>query len=263
MLRSANALKGYSIHATDGDIGYVDQFYFDDQSWGIRYLVVQTGQWLLERKVLISNYSIGEVDENERKLLVTLTKEQIENSPDYDQHLPVSRRWEANYAAYYGWSPYWESTGFYDPISAPGMIGTAPFLIPPENTEGSVASENTSEEDSHLQSTHDVSGYHIKASDGDIGHVVDFILDDRTWTIRYVEVDTRNWWPGKKVLFAPAWIQDIEWSQGQVAVNLPRQTIQEAPEYDPNHPISAQYEIDLLDYYGNKFEASHPSLYTK
>ena len=70
--------------------------------------------------------------------------------------------------------------------------------------------------DSHLRSTEAVSGYHMEATDGEIGHLDGFIIDDEAWTIRYIEVATRNWWPGKKVLVSPAWIEGVSWPDSKV-----------------------------------------------
>jgi hypothetical protein len=72
--------------------------------------------------------------------------------------------------------------------------------------------------DSHLRSTKAVTGYHIEALDGELGHVDGFIVDDESWAIRYMEVATRNWWPGKKVLVSPAWIDRMSWEDSKVYV---------------------------------------------
>ena len=243
MLRNAKDLQGYTIHATDGDIGHVDEFYFDDEHWIIRYLVADAGNWLTVRRVLISNYSIGEVKWDERKIFVKLTREQVKNAPGVETDRPVARQHEAALYDYYGYPYYWGGAGLYGAGVYPGLLTAA--------AEPAVAGvSEPPPEDSHLQSTHDVTGYHIEAADGEIGHVEDFIIDDENWTIRYIEVDTRNWWPGKKVLLAPSWIQHIDWSGGKVRVNLLREVIQNAPEYDPSTPISRQYEVSLFDHYG-------------
>jgi len=242
MLRNAKDLQGYTIHATDGDIGHVEEFFFDDESWIIRYLVVDTGTWLTGRKVLISNYSIGETNWNERKIFVKLTREQVKNAPDIESDMPVTRYWEAQYHDYYSYPYYWDGAGLYGVGIYPGVLTAA--------AQPAVAGVAEVPEDSHLQSTHDVMGYDIEAADGEIGHIEDLIIDDKIWTVRYLEVDTRNWWPGKKVLLAPSWIQHIDWPEGKVRVNLLREVIQNAPEYDPSQPIGRQYEVSLFDHYG-------------
>jgi hypothetical protein len=248
MLRNATDLQGYTIHATDGDIGHVDQFYFDDESWVVRYLVVDTGSWLTGRLVLISNYSIGETSWDERKIFFKLTREQVETAPGIETEGPVTRQHEAALSNYYGYPYYWGGAGLEGMGVYPGLLTT-----PEKPVVAGVAAPEAG--DTHLQSTKDVTGFHIEAADGEIGHVADFIIDDENWTIRYVEVDTRNWWPGKKVLFAPRWIQHIDWQDGKVRVNLLRDIIQNAPEYDPSVPITRQYEVSLFDYYGQYLDA--------
>jgi hypothetical protein len=252
MLRNASDLEGYTIHATDGDIGRVDDFYFDDEDWVVRYLVVDTGTWIADHRVLISNYSIGETIWDEGKIFVKLMRDQVENAPGVELHRPVSRQHEATLYDYYGWPYYW-GAGLYGAGVYPGFLTTAEEPAVAAVADPSVAEpapKDAHVEDSHLQSMRDVNGFHIAAADGEIGHVEDFVIDEQDWSIRYIEVDTRNWWPGKKVLLAPPWIQHIDWREGKVRVNLLRDIIRNAPEYDPATPITRQYEISLFDYYG-------------
>ena len=101
----------------------------------------------------------------------------------------------------------------------------------------------------HLRSTHDVSGHHIQAVDGEIGHVEDFIIDDETWAIRYLIINTRNWWPGKKVLVSPQWIERVSWIQSKVFVNLSRETIKHSPEYMEESLLTRDYETGLHLHY--------------
>ena len=103
--------------------------------------------------------------------------------------------------------------------------------------------------DPHLRSTQAVTGYHIHALDGEIGHVEDFIIDDETWAIRYLVIDTKNWWPGKKVLISPAWIERISWSESEVYINLNRDRIQQSPEYTAETLLDRAYEIKLHRHY--------------
>src|ERR671937_203627 len=107
MLRSLEELKGYAIHATDGDIGNVEDVYFDEGHWTVRYFVVNTGNWLTGRRVLISPIVFRDADWHAKKILVTLTREQVKNSPDFDTHKPVSRQHEIELARYFNWAPYW------------------------------------------------------------------------------------------------------------------------------------------------------------
>lgn len=242
MLRSANILRGYALRARDGDIGKVDDFLFDDHSWAVRYLVVDTGNWLTGRKVLVLPAALDVPDWKTEVLTVKVTKQQIEDSPPLAADKPVSRQKEAELYRYYGWPIYWGlgTTSFY---SATEQARLAEATAEAEEKE--MASK-----DPNLRSMKEVVGYHIRATDGEIGHVEDFIVDDENWIIRYMVVDTRNWLPGRHVLVAPTWIENVAWDMRQVSVDLKRETIQHSPEFDPSLPVNREYEIRLYDYYG-------------
>lgn len=255
MLRSVKELKGQAIHASDGDLGSVDNFLFDDESWTVRYLVVETGK-LLERKVLISPISIDRKQKMDG-LKLSLTKEQIRNSPKIDTDKPVSRQHEAEYFDYYGYPYYWGGTGLWGRTAYPvGHLSARRSLGYPDRTSGYAGTAATAkrqaarqEGDPHLRSTQEVIGYYIEATDGNIGHVEDFLMDDENWAIRYVIVDTVNWWPGKKVVMAPQWIKDVSWAESRVYVNHSREHIKNAPEYDPAAMIDRRYENKLYEHY--------------
>lgn len=246
MLSNLKSLFSYKLRATDGEIGGVRDIFFDDKKWEIRYFVADTGNWLLGKRVLISPVSIEGVDWDSRKLLVNLSKDQIEKSPEVHEDRPVTRQMEKDLSVYYAWPAYWEP-----------IVGvTRPVLVSPEAVvESAKKSVDTAEiephtdGDPHLQSVKDVSGFHIHAVDGEMGHIVDFIADTDNWFIRYIEVDTRNWWPGKKVLVAPEWVQTVAWEISEVYVDLTRDAIRNAPEYDPDNPIDRDYESRLYEYY--------------
>jgi len=246
MLINTTYLKGLAIRATDGELGTVDQFYFDDETWGIRYLTVQTGGWLNGRRVLISPISVVRADWPSRRLDVALTKKQVENSPDINTQRPVSRQHEADYLGYYGYSNYWG--GPYLRGSTPHPTGLTVPAIP--ITEAAADRIRRESEDSHLRSTEAVTGYHVEAVDGEIGHVDGFVVDEEAWAIRYIEVATRNWWPGKKVLVSPAWIERVSWKDSKVYLGLSRETIKDAPQYVESMPITREYEDRLYATYG-------------
>lgn len=103
MLQSIKQLSGKKLGASDGDIGHVKDFYFDDQTWAVRYVIADTGNWLPGRQVLISPYAFGGLHQAEKVLRVNLTRKQIENSPAIESHKPVSRQYEEEYHRYYGW----------------------------------------------------------------------------------------------------------------------------------------------------------------
>ncbi len=246
MFANATQLKGLVIRATDGEIGTVNELYFDDETWAIRYLTVETGGWLGGRQVLISPFSVARTDWEARQLDVTLTKEQVENSPDIDTHEPVSRQHEAEYLGYYGYPYYWGGPFLWGPEYFPTGLMLAPDVSAALLTD-KIHQESS---DSHLHSTETVKGYAIEAANGEIGHVDGFIVDDQAWAIRYLEVATRNWWPGKKVLVSPAWIEQVSWPDSKVTVALTREAIQSGPEYVDSLAITREYEQSLYAHYG-------------
>jgi uncharacterized protein YrrD len=252
MLRSMKDLHGFTIGATDGDIGTVKEFYFDDVSYTVRYVVVDTGGWLAERKVLLSPIAVRAMDWAHQRITAALTKAQVEKSPNIDTAKPVSRQHETAYHGYYGYTPYWMGAYLWGAYPYPAL-GTGPALsaadLARERRWNWAAKER--DDDPHLRSSRVVTGYHIQATDGDIGHVEDFLVDDQSWTIRYLLVDTTNWWAGKKVLVAPAWIERVDWAESKVHVTVTRAQIETSPEYEPARPVERAYEMQLYDHYGH------------
>jgi hypothetical protein len=259
MFRSIKDLEGYAVGATDGPIGHVKDFYFDDQSWVVRYLVVDAGAWLSNRKVLISPIAIGRPDWTERLLHVSITKEQVKNSPDIDTDRPVSRQHEMQYSGYYGYPYYWGGSGYwgggmYPNLMLPGYGGFgSPRAIREEEQSAYARAESarSQSEDPHLRSCRAVMKYHVHASDGDLGHVEGMLVDDETWAIQYLIVNTSNWWLGHQVLIATQWIDDVNWPDSKVSVKMTRQAIKDAPAYDPAAPLDRAREMSLHEYYGH------------
>ncbi len=232
MLRDINHIKDFRIHATDGDIGHVKEFYFDDKKWIIRYLIADTGNWLTGRKVLISPSALLKPDWKGKKFPVNLSKEQVMNSPSIDFHLMVTREHEYELHKYYGWRRYW-AEGAEELMAA----DADPDHIPNQG-------------DSHLRSTDFLRGFYIHGIDGDLGTLDDFIVDDDTWTIRYFVVGTQHWVTGKKVLVCPDWIREIDLPNRKIIVNLKREQILSGPEFDPYVSISRDYEDKLFEHHG-------------
>lgn len=251
MLKPASGFKGLTIAATDGDIGSVNDLYFDDLSWTIRYLVVDTGTWLPGRQVLISPLSVRRVDD---KILVDLTRNQVQNSPPVEADKPVNRQQEEAIARYYDQRYYWEGPYRWGLLAYPGMppVPTAPIPADAMGEEMAARERETPSGDPTLRSSRDVTGYYIAALDGEIGHVDDFLVEDRAWAIRYLLVATRNWWPGKKVLISPEWIKTVSWADSLVQVDLRRDEIKAAPEYDPSRPFDREYESRLIEHHNRR-----------
>lgn len=262
MLRRFEDLRGFNLRATDGDVGQIDDFYFSDDDWQVSYIVVQTGSWLLGRKVLISPHVAHPPLWEERVLPVDLTKEQVENSPDIDLEQPVSRQHQIALHSYYGWPAYWAGgamlgpTGVMPmdyPATGAGLAAEQTYIVDDETpVEGDLSAAHA-DEDPHLRSAKEVTGYHIQATDGEIGHVDDFFVSETEWNIQYVMVDTRNWLPGRKVLILPDSIREIDWEGSQVFVDHTRDEIKESPEFDPRGSLDRTYETSFHDYYGRPY----------
>jgi hypothetical protein len=244
MLRTAGELKGVTIEAVDGDIGGVQDLYFDDRTWTVRYVVVDTGTWLPGRQVLISPFAFEAVPGAPR-LRTSLTKEKVENSPSVDADRPVNRQREIEFSAYYGYPHYWVGPNRWGDLAYPAL----PPPTPSQVDEEMLARERESG-DPNLRSARDVMGYYIHATDGDLGHVEDFLIDAETWAIRYIIVDTRNWLPGRRVLVSPEWIQRVSWEDSKVYVDLSKRHIEAAPEFDPSMPLAREHEERLHDHLG-------------
>jgi sporulation protein YlmC with PRC-barrel domain len=259
MLRSIKDLEGFAIRATDGTIGHVRDCYFDDKTWAVRYLVVETGSWMASRKVLISPIAIDHPDWAGRVLPVSISKEKVKSSPDIDTDKPVSRQHEMKYLGYYGYPYYWAGGGLWGQGAYPGLmmlgLGDGGSDAAYRHAHAEDAREETQGEqgqkgDPHLRSCNALMKYHVEARDGGMGHVQGLLLDDDTWAIRYLIVDTSNWWLGHQVLIAPQWIQEISWLDATVAVNLSQQAVKDAPSYDPAVPFSRDHEMALYDHHG-------------
>lgn len=248
MILSANDLRGMSIHATDGDIGKADDFYFDDQDWEIRYVVADVGSWLKTSKVLIPPFSISTIAPDLKRFMTSLSKEQIRDSPSWDTEKPVSRQYEALFADYYKYPYYW---------GAPARWGYAPDPARAAATDGlqksaaeEIADIKSEIKQSRLRSTIAICGYKIKADDGEIGAVNDFIFNEQDWRIHYLVIDTGKWLSGRKVLISPTWIESIDWAQSKVNAQLAREIIRSAPLYENTSTITREYEERLFAYYG-------------
>jgi sporulation protein YlmC with PRC-barrel domain len=220
MLQNIKQLHGVKLAALDGDIGHVEEFYFDDISWAIRYLVAETGSWLMGRLVLLTPHSIRELDTAAKILHINLRKKQIEESPSMESHKPVSRQFENDYYGYYGWPPYWDGGGMLG-------LSPSPILMPLMDDRLKAHQKPKHREDKHLRSTEALSGYQIQTSDGEIGHVTDFLVDDKTWTIRDLVIQTGHWYSEKEILIPSSKVKEISYEESKVLVSLTKADIEE------------------------------------
>jgi hypothetical protein len=257
MLRNTKDLENFAIRATDGEIGKIKDMYFDDDAWVLRYFIVETGSWLSSRKVLISPVSVREPDWSGKTLPAAISKSQVSKSPDIDTDKPVSRQNEEQYFGYYGYPYYWAGMGIWGdglyPYGVPPYISNGPgWAERQREDETALAAERSRHrnDDPHLRSCEAVSGYHVHATDGEIGHVSGFLVDEATWAIRYLIVDTSNWWMGHEVLIAPPWISGVRWSDKTVSVDLDRASVKASPPYDPNALPGRDWERNLHNHFG-------------
>lgn len=235
MLRSVKDIEGLAIGAADAEIGHVKDFYFNDQAWVIRYLVVDAGTWLSSRRVLIPPIAIGHSDWAEQLLHVSLTKNQVKNSPEIDTDKPVSKQHESAFSSYYGYPNYWGGGGYWG-----GGMG-ANLTLPDEGGFGSPRAVRLESEDAYamanskrgkhegedpqLRSCRAVVKYHVQATDGDIGHVDGMLVEEQNWAIRYLIVNTSNCRLGNRFLAAPQWIDHLSWSEAKVFLKMTRYAI--------------------------------------
>jgi hypothetical protein len=251
MLRSLSELFGYKILALDGEIGKVHDFYFDDEEWEIRYLVVDTGPWVLGRKVLISPLALGKPDWLAQKFPVNLTRAQVENSPDIDTDKPVSRQQQEALHEHFNWPVYW--TNPFTTSHATYAYVKAELEAVREKEAIEAAKEKQAEMDTHLRRAKEVIGYGVEGRDNGLGSVEDFILEDENWILRYMVLDAGGLIEDKRVLIAPFWIQWIRYDNKQVFIDLPKQDIMDSPPFDPTEPLNREYEEVLYDFYGRPY----------
>jgi hypothetical protein len=224
-LQYTEELYGNKLAAVDGDIGHIRDFYFDDNIWVVRYAVAETGSWLTGRLVLLSPHSFGKLDQHEKALQINLRKSQIQDSPSIDAHKPVSRQYEADYFRYYGWPPYWVGDAMW------GM-GSYPVLAPATGDKSEEERLYYHRDDKHLQSTREISGYPIQAADGEIGHVKGFLVDDRSWAIRELKVETGHWYSSKEIRISTDKVNWISYNESKVHVNLTRADLLKTAEHE-------------------------------
>lgn len=254
MLHTLNDLTGFSINATDGKIGAVKDCYFDDKQWVIRYFIVETGTWLGNRKVLLSPISIKYLNLEEKTIALSITMNQVKNSPQVDTHQPISQQYEIDYLSYYGYPAYWGNAGFWGAYASPAMIasGSAASLLQ-RNDDLKIAdtfvAAQSAPNDLHLRSCNDTIQYQVQALDGELGHLHGLLVDEDTWAVRYFIVSTGNWWLGHQVLMAPSWIKEINWIDAKISVDMTRQQLKSAPIFDPGVPLSRQKELGIHRHY--------------
>jgi hypothetical protein len=224
MILNTKELYGHKLAASDGEFGHVKDFLFDDKTWVIRYLVADTGSWLPGRLVLLSPHSFIRWDQEAKTLQVSLSRKQIEDSPSIDTHRTVSRQFEIEYYRYYGWPTYWAGGGMWG-------LGGFPVIVPPPVIEGIVDRVHRHRDDKHLQSMKAVTGYNAQTSGGIIGDVSGFLVNDSSWAIRDVVIETGHWYSGKSIKVSPGQIERIGYEESKVYVNISKSEAMEHHQY--------------------------------
>jgi sporulation protein YlmC with PRC-barrel domain len=230
MLQSIKQLYGNKLAALDGDIGQVKDFYFDDENWVVRYLVADTGSWLTGRLVLLTPHAFGKLDQDEKTLHIKLHKKKIQDSPSIESHKPVSRQYETDYYAYYGWPTYWDGSAMWG-------IGGYPVVLPPSKKEMEIQKKYHHRDDKHLRSMQEVIGYNIQSVDGEIGHVSSFLVDDKSWAIHELVIETGHWYSGKEILIPTSKVKKISYEEAKVFVSLTKADIQQTAENEISQHI--------------------------
>jgi uncharacterized protein YrrD len=238
MLRFVRQLIGYDILARDGAIGTVADFLFEDDTWRVKWLVVDTGKWLPDRKVLIAPRALETPDADHRDLPVQQTRAQVKDAPEYDSDPPVSHQeHEKGWDRYYRWLPY------MPPVLATLPPGAA--AIPIKDSQSTPPEEGRF--NPRLRSARTVIGYRIGAQDGNLGHIDDFLINDDGWTVELVVVKTSAWLPGKRVALPATAIARIVWAKEEAEVAMSRASIEAAPEVDPSQPLSPADSVRLAE----------------
>ncbi|MEO9168022.1 MAG: PRC-barrel domain-containing protein [Aestuariivirga sp.] len=249
MLLAASALKGYSVEALDGAIGTVKDLLFDDRTWQIKWLVVQAGNWLVDRKVLVHPSAVDDFDGDRQTLNVSLTRIQVKAGPPLSTDQPVSRQHELETYGYYGWDPMWGGD-MYGSMMLGRMAGPPRYFGNKERYDDLGLGNVDGDSDPHLRSFNAVKGYHVQASDGDMGHIANLLIDNVQWGVRYLIVETSNWWMGKQVLMAPYAISSINWLDRTVYLDVTQAEVKASPEWDPATAIVENYQHGLHKHYG-------------
>jgi hypothetical protein len=253
MLQVISPLKGFAIEASDGRIGTVADFLFDDASWKVRWLVIDCGTWLTGRKVLIHPSAILQQDLERQQFVVGLTKSQVEGSPELSEDEPVSQQMESQLYSYYGWDPLWRGPylsaipgAMASPLLAPHYMGLGTADEAEARSDGP-ASRGA---DPHLRSVVEVTGYRVHGIDGEIGHIENLMIDAADWSVRYFIVDTRNWWFGKRVLISPLAVKTVDWFDRHFDLNVSRELVKTSPPWDPLIAFNDEYAKRLQKHYG-------------
>lgn len=246
MILSVKDIFDYNLLAEDGEAGKVKDALFDESEWIIRYLVVETGGWLSGRNVLIPPSVLGAPDTARKEFPVSLTRDQIGNSPQLESGASLTRSHEEDLYRHYGWEPYWVPEDAMGPLPGTVMVESGEQLA---ESEAAVA-EAERRAEPRLRSVKEMMGFRVDGPDGKLGKVDSFLMDDESWDLRYIILNTGNWLKSRLVPLSVRWLTALDWDRHKVAVDLSKKDIHDSPEWDESMPMPRQYEVDIHSHYG-------------
>lgn len=229
------SLLKYDINTSDSSVRSCHDFLFEDGSWVIRYLAMDTRKWLPGRQVLISPISIRKIDPLKKNIRLDLTKKQIKGAPSLESDPPVSRQYKFDYNRYYSWSGYWIGAKLWGlkahPKAHPKALKNDTIIENSKKERSSVAS---------LRSVKEVSGYQVNVRDDTFGQIQDFLINTESWYISYLVIDAGDSIPGAaSIIVAPNWVDEISWVENIVSIRMTREQIESSPqiEWQTQHKI--------------------------
>jgi hypothetical protein len=232
-------VEDFAVRSSEGKIvGKVSDFLFDDLSWIIRYLVIDTSKTLGRQQVVVLTLSIAHIDWENRVIPVNLTTHNVKESPEIPAGTPIPRQIEQKIYQYYGRTPYW---------GAGTSLGAQAIADIVNNQKGGLVDKLTKNVfDSHLRSIQALSMFKMASSTGEIGRIVDFLTESNIWFIRYLVIERSD---RSHVLFSPQWIQEVNWPDEMMVTELNRGLIEKMPSYEYGTPVSRTFEEELFRHF--------------
>jgi hypothetical protein len=243
-LYASDDLKSYRLIAADGEVGSINDIFFEPDGWQVRYLLVDTGRWLDRRKILVSPIAIGMIHEQDKSIDIELTKWQLASSPDITDSANITREYEERYFRHFNWTPYWQA--------ADGKAELF-FGLNGKSSPADAAATPGKDRGNNLHSESELKAFNIASRDSTVGVVKQLVIDSYYWLVRYLLVDSRNWLSSDRVLLSPEWLYEVDWAGSNVSVDLDRDIIKSAPSYDQVRSITRDYEKALFKHYGMRY----------
>lgn len=245
MLHNTSTISGSAVSAVDGSIGHVEDTLFHDETWNVRYFVIDTGPWILGRRLLCSAGYAERFDDRDGRLRIDLTRDQVEASPELEADLPVSELKRREFTKYKKGPVYWSQSGVRKEAHPPGAM-------PAVHEESEEEKQQVERElyGKHLRSAGEVTGYTVEASDKPLGSVVGLLVDDDDWSLRYIAVEAEGSGQRKMQIYSPDWVETIRWIEQSIHIKFAHDVATNAPPLEDDAMVSRDYEKKLYDYYG-------------